>query len=211
MLNGVRSEPALVSLPGPEVGRPRGHRVGGAEAYGGVHGRGFAGAVPARGTVPLRRGSARTACVNGASPRGHGADRGAAWSAAAPTFANFTNIRRGASWGESVESETRKGRPEPDKAYAQKRGGAALRTQNRARGAPGFSGATRGPPRRAQPRDGGPIRRRDSPRDAQDRAPFHRAARRAPTPARPSTRTNIHTSRKLLSRRTLRGDGNVGA
>jgi len=68
--HGVRSGPALVALPGPEVGRPRAHRVGEAGAHGGVHGRGLAGAVPARGTVPLRRGGAQTAGVNGALSSG---------------------------------------------------------------------------------------------------------------------------------------------
>ena len=60
-----------MALPGPEVGRPRGHRVGGAGAHGGVHGRELAGAVPARGTAPLRRGSAQTAGgVDGAPSSG---------------------------------------------------------------------------------------------------------------------------------------------
>jgi hypothetical protein len=68
--HGVRSGPALVALPGPEVGRPRAHRVGGAGAHGGLHGRGLAGAVPARGTVPSRRGSAQTAGANGAPSSG---------------------------------------------------------------------------------------------------------------------------------------------
>ncbi len=41
------------------------------------------------------------------------------------------------------------------------------------------AGTSRGPPRRAQPRRGRPVRRHDSPRDAQDRGPFHRATLRA--------------------------------
>ncbi len=74
-------------------------------------------------------------------PRGRSAGRGAAWSAAALTFTNF---HRGASWGKSVNSGTRKGRPEPDKPDTHKRGVAALRTQKRARGASGFSGTPGG-------------------------------------------------------------------
>ena len=60
------------------------------------------------GTVPLRRGSAQTAGANGAPSSGPWRRPGAAWPAAAPTFAN---IRRGAWWGESVDPGTRKGRP----------------------------------------------------------------------------------------------------
>ena len=115
--HGVWSEPALVALPGPEVGRPRAHRVGGAGAHdGGVHGRGLAGAVPARGTARYRsiasvEARKLPAAWTAPPPRGRGAGRGAAWPAAAPTFTDFTNIRRGASWGEGVDSGTRKGRP----------------------------------------------------------------------------------------------------
>jgi hypothetical protein len=53
-------------------------------------------------------GSAQTAGAT-APRRGHRSRRpGAAWPAAALTF---TNIHRGASWGESVNTGTRKGRP----------------------------------------------------------------------------------------------------
>ena len=111
MLNpphGVRSESALVVLPGPVVGRPRGHRVRGAGTYGGVHDRELAGAVSARGSVPLRRGSAQTAGAT-APRRGHRSRRpGAAWPAVALTF---TNIHRKASRGESVNSGTKRGTP----------------------------------------------------------------------------------------------------
>ena len=41
------------------------------------------------------------------------------------------------------------------------------------------TGKSCGPPRRGCAQRGGPVRRRDSPRDAQDRGPFHRATLRA--------------------------------
>jgi len=68
--HGVRSEPALVALPGPEVGRPRGHRVRGTGAHGGF-GRSRTsrsrddswtatpGATPGRWTGPTPRWPAR--------------------------------------------------------------------------------------------------------------------------------------------------------
>ena len=60
--------------------------------------------VPFHCVAEARKPPARTV----PPPRGRGAGRGAAWPAAAPTVAN---IRRGATWGESVDSGTRKGRP----------------------------------------------------------------------------------------------------
>jgi len=47
--HGIWSKPALVVLPGPEVGRPRGHRVRGAGAHGGVNGGELAGAIAPAG------------------------------------------------------------------------------------------------------------------------------------------------------------------
>ena len=66
------------------------------------------------------------------------------------------------------------------------------------------AGAARGPLGRAQPRHGGPVRRGDRPRDAQDGAPLHRAIRQALVVVRPSNKACIHPTRKLLSRPVLR-------
>ena len=53
-------------------------------------------------------------------PRGRGAGRGAAWPATALTL---TNIRRGASWGEGVDSGTKRGAPDVEHEGVEHRGG----------------------------------------------------------------------------------------